>query len=125
MEFLRFCAVGTLGFLVDSGLTVIATRFWGLGPTAARLLAFAVAATLTWALNRRFTFRSSAGAASWLPYFGLTAFGAVINVGVYRLWVAAAGSTPEQLVVGVAFGSVVALGFNWTVSRYIVFRVEG
>ena len=73
MIFLRFCAVGMLGFLVDSATTLAMTQIVRLGPVSGRIVAFIVAATVTWHVNRRYAFRSSASYASLLPYLMFTA----------------------------------------------------
>lgn len=122
MQLLRFGAVGVVGFVVDAGLTLVMTQFLHSGALPGRVVAFVIAATVTWNLNRRYTFRSEAGASSLASYIFLTAFGALINIGVYRSWIQATSTAPAQLVTGVAMGSIVALAFNFTVSRYIVFR---
>lgn len=121
--FLRFSVVGTIGFLVDSGVLMAVTQLLGMGPLAGRILSFAVAVTVTWYLNRRVTFRATSRptGSEWLRYAGLTAFGALINIGVYRLVLALAGVTPSTMIAGVAAGSLVALGFNYTVSKHWVF----
>lgn len=120
--FLRFCLVGVVGFLVDAGLTLLFTQTVLLPPLPSRIAAFVLAATVTWLLNRRYTFRSTAGARSWLPYVTATGFGAVINISVYWLWLRLVGESPEAIVDGVALGSVVALAFNYFVSRAIFAR---
>jgi len=120
--FLRFCLVGVVGFLVDAGLTLLFTQTVLLPPLPSRIAAFVLAATVTWLLNRRYTFRSTAGARSWLPYVTATGFGAVINISVYWLWLRLVGESPEAIVGGVALGSVVALAFNYFVSRAIFAR---
>jgi putative flippase GtrA len=120
--FLRFCLVGTIGFIVDSGLLLVLTAAGIAGPMLGRVLSFLVAAAVTWALNRRFTFRSRAPATSLAPYILLTGFGALLNLGVYRLWIGAFGAAPAMLVLGVAAGSIVALAFNFLVSKHFVFR---
>jgi len=124
MQFLRFCVVGVLGFFTDAGITLVITQLLHAGPMPGRVVAFIIAASLTWYLNRRYTFRSTAGNGSWAPYLVLTAFGAFINIGMYRTWVQVAGTAPGQLVIGVALGSVAALAFNFMVSRYVVFRIQ-
>lgn len=121
-QFLRFCVVGGIGFAVDGGLTLLLTRTTGLGPLPARAVAFLAAASVTWSLNRRFTFGSRAGSSTWLPYVLLTAVGAFINVGVYWLWLERMGHGGVQILAAVALGSVAAMGFNFFVSRQIVFR---
>lgn len=120
--FARFCAVGVVGFVVDAGVTLALTQAAGWQPLSGRVLAFLIAATVTWTLNRRFTFRSEAGAATWAPYVALTGVGAGINVGTYMAWLWFAGKDASNILVGVALGSVVALGFNFATSRAIFRR---
>src|SRR5262245_27782687 len=119
--FWRFCIVGTVGFLVDSGTLLLLTSAGLAGPLWGRVASFLVAASVTWALNRRFTFRSTRGGASIVPYVLLTSVGALINIGVYRLWIGAFGEAPAMLFLGVAAGSGVALAFNFAVSKYVLF----
>ena len=117
--FLRFCAVGVVGFLVDASGTLLLSQVAALSPLPARIAAFIVAATITWGLNRRYTFKSMAGLGCWVPYVLLTGVGALINIGVYWTWLAWAGIGPLSIVGGVAAGSVAALSFNFLASRAI------
>lgn len=115
----RFCAVGTVGFAVDSSFTLLLTQTLAWDPFPARLCAFLIAATATWSLNRRFTFRSSRGASTWAPYVLFTSVGAAVNVGVFLGWVWLAGDGALSVFTGVALGSIAALGFNFVVSKMI------
>jgi putative flippase GtrA len=117
--FARFCAVGAVGFAVDAGITLALTQAMHWPPLQARVVAFLIAASATWQLNRRFTFRSTAGAATWAPYVLLTSVGAGINVGTYLLWVWMAGQGARSVLTGVALGSIVALAFNFLASKAI------
>lgn len=121
-QFLRFCIVGTVGFAVDGGLTLLLSQLAGVDPLPARAVAFLVAASITWLLNRSYTFKMGGGGSSWLPYVVCTALGALINLGVYSAWLAWAGQGGVQILAGVALGSVAGLGFNFLVSRHVVFR---
>ncbi|MBI3350390.1 MAG: GtrA family protein [Burkholderiales bacterium] len=123
-QLLRFGLVGCVGFVTDAGLTVGFHSGLGLGEAPARVLAFVVAATVTWWLNRRFTFRVQSGASSWLRYVAITSAGAVINIACYLGVVRALGTQPMHLLAGVAVGSVVAMGFNFWVSRNWVFAAD-
>lgn len=120
-ELARFAAVGTVGFGVDAGITLALSQMLQWSAQGARLPAFLIAATLTWALNRRFTFRSTVGPRSWLPYAALSSLGALINYGVYLAWLRFAGYAPGQILLGIFFGAAVALQFNFTISRRLIF----
>ena len=120
--FWRFCIVGAIGFGVDAGLTLTLTQSAGWNSFSARIFAFLIAASLTWILNLRFTFRSTRGAGTWLPYVSLAVLGAGINVGTYLAWLHWAGGGPLQLLIGVAIGSACAMSFNFVAVGNLVFR---
>jgi putative flippase GtrA len=122
-EFLRFCLVGVVGFVCDAGATLVLAKWLGISTLMARVIAFMSAATVTWALNRAFTFRHRGPGGEWLPYVLATGIGALISLGVYLIWLAFAGEAPLQLLIGVALGSVVALCFNFLVARRLIFRL--
>jgi len=120
--FARFCLVGVVGFVVDAGVTLVLTQAAGWPPLTGRIFAFVIAATVTWSLNRRFTFRSERGASSWGPYVMLTGVGAGINVGAYMAYLWLAGESGVNILTGVALGSVAALAFNFFASQAIFKR---
>lgn len=124
-QFLRFCMVGAVGFAVDAGSTMLLTQTIEVAAAPARVMAFVVAASVTWALNQRFTFRADNGMATWLPYVVSTSLGALINIGIYLLWLHWAVHSPTQIFVGVAMGSVCALAFNYMIARRVIFRGSG
>jgi putative flippase GtrA len=121
-ELLRFCLVGALGFAVDSGLTLAISQAGFVGPLPARIVAFVCAATVTFWFHGKFTFRHRAAGARLSQYLFVTAAGALINVGVYALWIRFAGQSVTQIFLGIALGSAIALGFNFLVTRHVVFR---
>src|SRR6478609_10370442 len=91
-EFARFCVVGTLGFLAD--VAVLYALVGWLGWYGARVISFLVAVTVTWALNRRFTFRQASLAAAadssgllgeYLAYVASMLGGAAVNYAAYAL----------------------------------------
>ena len=61
VQFLRFGLVGTSGFVMDSAV-LLAMLALGVGPYAGRVASYLAAASLTFALNRAWTFRSAARA---------------------------------------------------------------
>ena len=118
-QFLIFCVVGTVGFVADSGALLALTQLMGVHYLGGRVLSFLFAASITWMLNRSLTFKASHRQRTWLPYVVATGVGAAINITTYQVWVLYAGTTPRQLLIGVAIGSICALFFNFAVSRHI------
>ena len=55
-QFITFCIVGGIGFLVDAGILGLLVHGFGADPLLSRLLSFPCAMTVTWYLNRRVTF---------------------------------------------------------------------
>lgn len=122
-QFLRFCMVGTIGFVLDAGTLQLLVVVGHANPYTARVLSFLVAATGTWALNRRFTFRVERRPtrSEWLRYVGFTTLGALLNYGTYAACIAFSELARAQPWLGVAAGSIAALGLNFTMSR-LLFR---
>ena len=126
MQFLSFALVGCVGFAADTGVLLLLARALHVGPLPARVASFLCAASLTFWLNRRYTFRARGAARlQWLRYVLATGLGAAINIGVYYAWVTGTGTQAWQLVAGSALGSIAALAFNYLVSRSVVFADAG
>jgi putative flippase GtrA len=124
-QLLRFAAIGTLAFLVDTATLYFALGVLGIGKYSGRLLSFLVAATFTWAMNRRFTFpeaRDAPMARQWLEFVAANGVGGVVNYGVYALLVTYVGLVAAHPVLGVAAGSLAGMTFNFGASRGWVFR---
>ena len=86
-QLMRFCSVGAVGFMVDTSITLLLVRLASAAPVWARIAAFICGASVTWMLNKHFTFRAEGGFKRWTMYMSLTAIGALLNVGVYALWI--------------------------------------
>lgn len=125
-QILRYGLVGGLGFVVDAGLlyALIAT---GAGPYVARVASFAAALTITWGLNRAWTFetRGRAGAGrSYLGYLAVQLVGALTNFVVYAGALRLIAPTPVNAVLALACGSAVGLIVNFTGARFVFTRLS-
>ena len=122
-QFLSFAVVGAIGFVVDVAVLYLVAPL--LGWYGARVVSFLAAATATWALNRRYTFRRSEASVlrEYLGYLVTMLGGAVVNYGAYVLvlhW----ATGPWAPAAGVALGSCAGLVVNFLSARYLVFRAR-
>jgi putative flippase GtrA len=124
--FLRFSAVGTVGFLVDVAVLYLALGV-GFGKYSGRVVSYVCASTSTWALNRRFTFharKSRRWLREWARFFVANAAGGASNYLVYATLVSASPFVDRYKVIGVAAGSIIGLAINFNLSRFVVFRAS-
>ncbi len=125
-ELFRFALIGAAGFGVDTAALYAALGL-GLGLYTGRIVSYLVAATFTWAMNRRYTFTRAVPSdpfEQWLKFLAANAVGALVNYGTYAALVTFVAGVRDWPVLGVAAGSIAGLGFNFTVSRGWVFRSE-
>ncbi|MGI4746227.1 MAG: GtrA family protein [Janthinobacterium lividum] len=124
LQFLKFGTVGAFGFLWDTS-TVYALRPF-IGFVAATFVAYFIAATMNWILNRLWTFRGRGSQdglfRQWLNFLGANGLGFVLNRStVFAL----AWSIPFCLdypVTALAAGSLAGMCANFTLSRRLVYR---
>jgi putative flippase GtrA len=122
-EFLRFSAVGVLGFVVNVAATFFFSRFANLYLAGA--CAFLVAATFTWYLNRHWTFLDRAHAPwrrQFLRFLGANFVGFLVYFSVYSAIITVSDYAAGRLYIAVACGSVAGLMVNFTLSRVLVFQ---
>jgi putative flippase GtrA len=124
-EIVRFGISGVAGFIVDAGIVVLFTRELGLGPIVAQFIAFTVAVTITWFINRYWTFAEHASERwlhEWARYVAANSVGAVVNNGIYGVLVLTSTMFSTNPVVAVATGSLAGMIFNFTSSKLVVFN---
>ena len=123
VDLLRFGTVGGVGFLLDSA-TVYASRA-ALGLYGAGVLAYFVAATGNWLLNRVWTFRgrgSGPAHRQWAAFLAANLVGFVLNRGTYAILVTISALCARQPVYAIAAGAIAGLFTNFSLSRRLVFK---
>ena len=126
-QFIRFGLVGTVGFLVDSGVLTILIKFTERGPFLSRIISYMFSATVTWYLNRNITFKSYKQGSlrgEWIKYIFANLFGALLNYGVYAVMIIRVPLVNAYPIIGVAAGSIAGMMVNFTMSRVYVFHVR-
>jgi putative flippase GtrA len=122
-QFMRFGVVGACGFVVDTGV-IYALRPW-IDLYSAGVVSYVFAATVTWSLNRAWTFRGrGTGPAhrQWLLFLLANLGGFVLNRGTYAVLVTFVPICAQEPVLAVLAGVAVAMFLNFHLSRKVVFR---
>lgn len=122
-QFMMFGVVGGIGFLADTA-TVYSLRY-SLGLYGAGAAAYVVAATVTWLLNRVWTFRGQGTGPvhqQWARFLLVNLGGFVLNRGTYAILVTFVPLCAAQPVYAVGAGAIVGMFLNFRLSRAIVFR---
>lgn len=121
-QIISFGGVGTLGFLIDAGVFVVANALLG-NLYLARVVSYLAAASSNWALNRRFTFGKSRlqPVHEWGRFIVTQSAGGAVNVGVYAALVSSCAVFTENPVAAIAVGSVAGMGVNFLTAKFFVF----
>ncbi len=122
-QFVQFGLVGILG--LGAELAVFYTLRRGAGILAAGLAGYAASATLTWWLNRNWTFQAtSAGlprGVQWARYALANAPGFLLNRSVFFGLVTQLAVCARYPFLAAGAGSLVGLVCNFSLSRAVVF----
>ena len=122
-QFTRFAIVGFSGFAVDTAC-VYALRA-ELGLYGAGMVAWLVAVSGNWLVNRLWTFRGQGSGPAhhqFLRYALVNAVGFVLNRGAYVLMVTYVAAAAAEPILATFTGAVAGMFANFFLSRAVVFR---
>ncbi len=126
-----FLVVGVIGFVVDAGLTMFLASHAGLSPYAARAPAVLSSIAITWALNRKLTFRSRSAdrAMEFVRYMSVCLVGTSVNYGIYSavlMTISALSLTflsqNLSIILAVTCGSLTSMTLTFTGFRLFAFH---
>lgn len=124
-EIIRFGIVGAVGFVVDAGVLTLGLQL-GTGPWLGRVFSYVAAATVTFSLNRAWTYRSADRsrpvAREWSLFLLVNLIGFGCNYGTYAALIASVPAVRATPVLGVAAGALAGMVGNFLLSRRYVFR---
>jgi putative flippase GtrA len=122
-QFLRFGTVGFAGFLADNA--VVYTSRAALGLYLAGALSYLISATVTWALNRMWTFRGTGSGPAhrqWMLFLAANALGFGLNRGAYFTLITISPLCFAYPVLAILGGTIAGMFLNFYLSRRLVFR---
>ena len=118
-----FALVGAIGFGVNA--LILQTALLSMGPVAAQLIAFPFAITVTWWLNRRYTFTSTRPwRAEWMLYIAGNFVGWLVTNGTYLALVLYSSVMCKLPIAALGIAAVAGLFFNFAASKWIIFRSD-
>ena len=124
---LSFGVVGAIGFFVDA--TVLYLSMGYLGPFYGRCASLVCSMTTTWLINRNITFADSRRHhTKWVEgavYMAIMLVGASINFLIYAWLVLSNELAQSYPIIGIAVGSGIALVWNFSVARAILYGRRG
>ena len=124
-EIFRFGVVGVVGFVADASVLTLGL-YAGTGPWLGRVFSYLAGATVTFSLNRAWTFRTADRsrplAQDWGVFLLVNLVGFACNYGTYAALIAGVPLVRDFPVLGVAAGSLAGMAGNFLLSRRYVFR---
>jgi putative flippase GtrA len=122
-DFIRFGVVGVIGFIVNVAVVYAVRGATGL--YASGVIAWLVAASTTWWLNRSWTFKGRGDSAmhhQWLRFLAVSSLGFVLYYTAFSLLAAYFPLCHRQPVFAVLGGVFAGMVSNFTLSRKLVFK---
>lgn len=125
-RFSRFLGAGAVGFVIDAGVFAFCIEVLRLGPFAARIIAFIIAAVATWLINRKLAFADRAAVSRKASEFGCYALASLsagsVNLAAYIVLLNIFGTAHLLPYLALAGGVGVGLLINFVLYNSIVFR---
>lgn len=123
-QIVRFLLVGGCGFASDIVVFKLLFFFDG-GLILSRLGSASVAVTVTWMMNRNYTFKTAGGikpGLEYIRYVCVQSAGLVINLGTYFILVLRYGFFAERPLLALWAGGSLAIVANFLGSKLWAFR---
>lgn len=123
-ELRRFAVAGVIGFVVDAGV-LYGTLAIGLGYYAGRIISFLSAASITWLINRNFTFVASSELSlwrEWAKYIAAMSGGGSINFAIYSVTIFSLPDIHFLPLIAVALGTLTGMAINFSAAKWWVFK---
>lgn len=120
-----FILAGIVGYIVDVSTTTL-VNLWLFNPLLSRIPAFLLAATATWAINRKFTFRGLSSGESiskeYIKYLALMLAGAVVNYAVYAACLTLITFPPYSIPISIGIGGLAGMVVNYLLSKSLLYK---
>jgi len=122
-QIIKFGIGGTIGFFID--VIVFYAYFHTIdnNPYTARITAYLIAASCSWAFHHHFTFKGNACHSlikQWFHFLLINSIGGVINFTVFSSIVFV--TSQKYLLIPFIAGTIIAMSMNFILSKKLVFK---
>ena len=118
----RYATAGLASAVLDFSVLFILTDFGGFHYLISASIAFALAATLNYWINRHWTFKSSGQRRKQLPVFFIIAvLGLILNNNIIYMSVEQLG---WHYLLGKVLAAAIVLFWNFFGNKYLTFRIK-
>lgn len=125
-QFISFGCVGVAGLVADAAVLWLMLHGVGSDPYSGRLVSYIAAATVTWVLNRAFTFKDvpmrDGLFRQWGKFLLANLSGFAANYLTYVLCINFVPLMADYKLLALVPASLVGLVFNFTASKKLVFK---
>lgn len=125
---IRFAFVGGIGFLVDTTAITVLFQIMHLDLALARVLAFLLAVSSNWILNRLYTFSDRAldgrKSVEWLRFLVSALLSAIPNLGVFFLLMMQLPKTLPWVIFATCCGILAGYFSNYQLARLWVYKAR-
>ncbi len=124
-QFFSFACVGVAGLIADAAVLALMLHGVGTDPYSGRIVSYVAAASVTWALNRAFTFKGQSSGSllrQWAKFLLANLSGFAANYLTYALCINFVPLMQEFKLLALVPASIVGLVFNFTASKKLVFK---
>ena len=122
-QFIAFSGVGVVAAVAHYGVLIVLVEGFGIAPVIATLWGFAAGATVSYLLNRRFTFQSDRPHWTAVPRFLAVSVGGFVLNGL-AMWFLNEQWDVQYLVAQVIATGIV-LFWNFSANRWWTFAAAG
>jgi putative flippase GtrA len=123
---LRFALVGASGFVVDTTVLILLFEVAAVELLLARSIAFVVAASSNWILNRLFTFadacRAGRKSSQWGRFLVSAILSAIPNLGIFYLLMLFLPEVLPAILFAMCCGILAGYACNYQLARLWVFK---
>ena len=128
-QLILFCMVGVAGFVVDAAVLMILNQLFQWPVIFSRFVSFTLATLTTWMLNRSYVFSSDKNRFStkkieYFRYLAVQTVGAGLNLFIFLYLLIKFPLLNQLLFIPLGVGALIALIFNYLVSKHFVFNYD-